>query len=60
MKDGAVEQVDTPDKIVLNPATEYVARFTEAVERAVVDDTGQCVGTLKRAAALDVLLGEPV
>ena len=36
MKDGAVEQVDTPDKIVLNPATEYVARFTEEVDKASV------------------------
>ncbi|MYA88917.1 MAG: betaine/proline/choline family ABC transporter ATP-binding protein [Boseongicola sp. SB0662_bin_57] len=36
MKDGAVEQVDTPDKIVLDPATEYVARFTEEVDKASV------------------------
>ena len=36
MKDGSVEQVDTPDKIVLNPATEYVARFTEEVDKAGV------------------------
>ncbi len=36
MKDGMVEQVDTPDKIVLQPATPYVARFTEEIERARV------------------------
>ena len=36
MKDGAVEQVDTPDKIVLDPATEYVAKFTEEVDKASV------------------------
>ncbi|MCV2866622.1 quaternary amine ABC transporter ATP-binding protein [Albidovulum sediminicola] len=36
MKDGAVEQCDTPDKIVLKPATEYVAKFTEDVEKARV------------------------
>ena len=36
MKDGAVEQCDTPDKIVLNPATEYVAKFTEEIEKARV------------------------
>lgn len=36
MKDGVVEQVDTPDKIVLHPATPYVARFTEDIERARV------------------------
>ena len=36
MKDGAVEQCDTPDKIVLHPATEYVARFTKDVEKSRV------------------------
>ena len=36
MKDGAVEQCDTPDKIVLSPATEYVAKFTEEIEKSRV------------------------
>ena len=36
MKDGAVEQCDTPDQIVLNPATEYVAKFTEEIEKSRV------------------------
>ena len=36
MKDGAIEQCDTPDQIVLNPATEYVAKFTHDVEKSVV------------------------
>jgi len=36
MKDGAIEQCDTPDKIVLNPATEYVRKFTEEVDKARV------------------------
>ena len=36
MKDGAVEQCDTPDQIVLNPATEYVAKFTEDIDKARV------------------------
>ena len=34
MKDGAVEQCDTPDKIVLSPATDYVAKFTEDIDKA--------------------------
>ena len=34
MKDGAVEQCDTPDQIVLNPATAYVAKFTEDIDKA--------------------------
>ena len=36
MKDGAVEQCDTPDQIVLNPATEYVRKFTEDIDKARV------------------------
>jgi len=36
MKDGVVEQVDSPDRIVLAPATDYVARFTEDVDGARV------------------------
>ena len=34
MKDGAIEQCDTPDQIVLYPATEYVAKFTEDIEKS--------------------------
>jgi len=47
MKDGIIEQLDTPAKIVLNPATEYVRKFTEEVPRekvlkieAVMDPVG--------------------
>lgn len=36
MKDGAVEQCDTPDQIVLNPATPYVRKFTEEIDKARV------------------------
>lgn len=36
MKDGVVEQIDTPDQIVLNPQTDYVAKFTEEIEKARV------------------------
>ncbi|SMX42564.1 quaternary amine ABC transporter ATP-binding protein [Octadecabacter ascidiaceicola] len=36
MKDGAVEQCDTPDQIVLHPATEYVRKFTEEIDKAQV------------------------
>ena len=36
MKDGIIEQIDTPDNIVLNPATEYVKKFTEDVPREKV------------------------
>ena len=32
MKDGIIEQLDTPANIVLNPATEYVKKFTQEVQ----------------------------
>jgi len=36
MKDGIIEQLDTPANIVLNPATEYVRKFAEDVPREKV------------------------
>ncbi|MEC4674142.1 MAG: betaine/proline/choline family ABC transporter ATP-binding protein [Nitrospirota bacterium] len=36
MKDGIIEQIDAPANIVLNPATEYVAKFTNEVPREKV------------------------
>lgn len=36
MKDGVIEQLDTPANIVLHPATEYVRKFTEEVPREKV------------------------
>lgn len=40
MKDGLIEQIDTPDQIVLSPATDYVARFTEDIDKARVVHAG--------------------
>ena len=36
MKDGVIEQIDAPANIVLNPATDYVAKFTNDVPREKV------------------------
>ena len=36
MKDGVIEQLDTPANIVLDPATEYVRKFTQDVPREKV------------------------
>ena len=36
MKDGVIEQLDTPANIVLRPATEYVSKFTRDVPREKV------------------------
>ena len=40
MKDGAVEQIDTPERIVMAPATPYVAKFTQAIDRTQVVHAG--------------------
>ncbi|MBC2834556.1 ATP-binding cassette domain-containing protein [Gemmobacter straminiformis] len=40
MKDGMVEQCDTPERIVMAPATPYVAKFTSAVDRSRVVRAG--------------------
>ena len=52
MKDGIIEQLDTPDNIVLNPATEYVKKFTEDVPRekvlkieSIMDDLNEKIVT---------------
>ena len=36
MKDGKIEQIATPEELVLNPSTDYVAEFTKHVARAKV------------------------
>ena len=36
MKDGIIEQLDTPANIVLSPATAYVKKFTQEVPREKV------------------------
>ena len=40
MKDGAIEQCDTPDQIVLNPTTPYVRKFTEEIDKSRVVHAG--------------------
>ncbi|WP_243612730.1 quaternary amine ABC transporter ATP-binding protein [Shimia aestuarii] len=36
MKDGCIEQIDTPENLVMNPATPYVQEFTRHIPRAKV------------------------
>jgi glycine betaine/proline transport system ATP-binding protein len=56
MKDGAIEQCDTPDQIVLNPQTPYVKKFTEEIEKARVVHAS-VLATPLNGKAVD---GEPV
>ncbi len=58
MKDGAVEQCDTPDKIVLNPATEYVAKFTEEIDKARVVRAGSLTSKLNGKAPTGEVVSE--
>ncbi|MFZ1681450.1 MAG: betaine/proline/choline family ABC transporter ATP-binding protein, partial [Rhizobiaceae bacterium] len=46
MKDGAIEQVGTPEEIVLAPATPYVAEFTGSVQKAKVIRVARITGPL--------------
>ncbi|MFW8595884.1 quaternary amine ABC transporter ATP-binding protein [Cribrihabitans neustonicus] len=56
MKDGVVEQCATPDQIVLNPATKYVAKFTEEIEKSRVVHAG----VLAQGVSGRTLTGSPV
>ncbi|QGX97149.1 ATP-binding cassette domain-containing protein [Roseovarius faecimaris] len=56
MKDGAVEQCDTPDKIVLNPMTPYVKKFTEEIDKAHVVHANVLAGPINGAA----VEGDPI
>ena len=51
MKDGAIVQVGTPEELVLNPATDYVAEFTRDVQRAKVVSARQPHASLRQGAS---------
>jgi len=57
MKDGIIEQLDTPANIVLSPATEYVRKFTEEVPREKVlkiESVMESIGDNKNLSDLKV------
>ena len=56
MYEGGIEQCDTPDQIVLNPATEYVAKFTREIAKARVVHASALAEPINGAAPS----GEPV
>lgn len=65
MKDGAFDQIGTPEEVVTNPATDYVREFTKDVPRSKVIRVGKVMGppradaeTDGRAVAVDVSLEE--
>ncbi|MGB0504857.1 MAG: quaternary amine ABC transporter ATP-binding protein [Pikeienuella sp.] len=52
MKDGVIEQIDAPANIVLNPATEYVAKFTNEVPREKVLKCGDVMEEMSPGAQI--------
>ena len=56
MKNGSIEQCDTPDRIFLNPATQYVAKFTREVQKSKLVKARALVKTSKKI----VSSGDPV
>ena len=56
MKDGAIDQIGTPEEIVTAPATDYVAEFTRDVSRAKVMSVGSVMSPL--SASGDEFAGE--
>lgn len=55
MKDGVIEQCDTPANIVLHPVTEYVAKFTNDVPREKVLTCGNVMEDIATASDLSEL-----
>lgn len=55
MKDGVIEQCDTPANIVLHPATEYVAKFTNDVPREKVLTCGNVMEDIDTESDLSEL-----
>jgi glycine betaine/proline transport system ATP-binding protein len=52
MKDGRVIQIGTPEELVMNPATDYVAAFTRNVQRAKVLTARSVMGPVNGVAAV--------
>jgi len=51
MKDGEIIQIGKPEELVSNPATDYVAKFTQDVNRARVLSAGGIMRPASPAAA---------
>ncbi len=63
MKDGVIEQLDTPSNIVLHPATEYVRKFTQDVPRekvltveSVMDPVDDMAALSESQVAMDAIV----
>jgi glycine betaine/proline transport system ATP-binding protein len=57
MKDGAIIQIGTPEALVLNPATDYVAEFTRHIPRAKVLSAGSIMSAPRDDARTEPAVG---
>ncbi len=46
MRDGKIVQIDTPQALILNPADDYVAKFTSEVPKIKILQADQCMQDL--------------
>ena len=51
MNHGRIEQLDTPENIVLNPATNFIARFTRKVDKTRILTVGALAAPLSESDA---------
>ncbi len=58
MKDGIIDQIGTPEQLVMQPATDYVAKFTRDVSRAKVLSAGAIMTPLPANTSQQVFAGE--
>jgi glycine betaine/proline transport system ATP-binding protein len=58
MKDGAVEQIGTPEDLVIRPATGYVAEFTRDVPKAKVLTVAAIMGPPSDIAVIGSVQGD--
>ncbi len=58
MKDGIVDQIGTPENLVMEPATPYVAEFTKEVAKPKVLSAGSIMTPAAVDASADAFCGE--
>ncbi len=58
MKDGIIDQIGTPEQLVMQPATDYVAEFTRDVSRAKVLSVGAIMSSLPAKQTKNTFAGE--
>ncbi len=58
MKDGAIDQIGTPEDLVMNPATDYVAEFTHNVPQAKVVRVASIMRSLSQGPSNEVYAGK--